>query len=61
MNDGLFSDFKAGIFSQWQKLKSYELLTQRFSENLTHAWKQLDCNNSVLFVRIIVGHFYDMS
>ena len=61
MNDSLLSNLEAGILSKRQKLKSDKLLTKRFAKDFAHIGEQLNSYNSILLVRVIMGHFDNMS
>lgn len=61
MDDGLFSNFKAGVLPKRQELQPDELLAEWLPEYFTHAREQLDSDDSVLLVWVVMGHLYDMS
>lgn len=60
MLNGLFSNFDTRIVSERQNLQTYKLLAQLPSEAVTHTTEELHCNYAIIFVRIIMCHFYDM-
>jgi hypothetical protein len=61
VNDGLFSDFEAGVFSKREKLESNELFAKGLSKDFAHVGEELYSDNSVFLVGVIVGHFDNMS
>ena len=60
MHDGLLPHFEVGVFSEGFKLKPYKLFAEVFAEESSHFTEQLDCNHSVLLIRIIMGHLQDV-
>lgn len=52
--------FEADVFSEGEDLQTYELFAEVFSEALAHAAEELDCDDAVVFVLVVVGHFDDV-
>ena len=60
MDDGLFSDFEAGVLSKREKLQPNELFAKGLAKDFAHVGEELYSDNSVFLVGVVVGHFYNM-
>jgi hypothetical protein len=60
VDDGLFSDFEAGVFSKREKLQPNELFAKGLSKDFAHVGEKLYSDDSVFLVGVIVGHFDNM-
>ena len=61
MDYRLLSDFEAGVLPQRQEFKPNKLFTKRLTKDFAHVRKQLYSYDSVFLIRIIMGHFNDVS
>lgn len=53
---GFLSNFDTRIVAQRKDLQADELFAELFTKTITHITKELDSNNTVVFIGIIMGH-----